>query len=185
MALAAVMISGMPFKHYTIQLMLPVSLVAGAFFHSERSFPLLSKPLNRRTLQIITAGLILLLSIIKIDYLTKRDIPREIATYMEPRLKPGDVIYTGNYQHIIYYLLKKDSPTKYIHRTLLLYKNHLDELDINADEEFRHIMAQSPVYIITEKDYPAGIMKDFINKNYTVEKDFGKGIVVLRANKRS
>jgi 4-amino-4-deoxy-L-arabinose transferase-like glycosyltransferase len=185
MALIVVMISGMPFGHYTIQLMLPVSLVAGAFFHSERSFPFIAKPLNRRTLQIITAGLILLLFIIKFDYFTKRDIPREIATYMEPRLKPGDVIYTGNYQQIIYYLLKKDSPTKYIHRTLLLYRNHLEELDINADEEFRYIMAQSPVYIVTEKDYPAGIMKDFINKNYTVEKDFGKGIVVLRANKRS
>ena len=82
------------------------------------------------------------------------------------------MIYTGNYHHIIYYLLKKDSPTKYVHRSLLLGENHIKALDINVDEEFRHIMAQQPVYIIIEKEYPPGPMKDFITENYSLEKVF-------------
>jgi 4-amino-4-deoxy-L-arabinose transferase-like glycosyltransferase len=183
MTLVAVLLAGKTYGHYTIQIMLPVSLMAGTFFHSRRELPsYLRWPLKRNTGRVIMAVLILLISAVKLEYIFKKDIPREIANYLEPRLKPGDVIYTGNYQHIIYYLLKKNSPTKYIHRSLLTADNHIRALDINADEEFRHIMAQWPVYIITENDYPPGMMKDFIVNNYHVEKDFTEGILLYRLN---
>jgi hypothetical protein len=183
MALAAVLIAGKTFGHYMIQLMLPVSLMAGVFFHSKRSLSaLLQWPFKKNTGSAILLVLILLVSIMKLEYVLRKDIPREIAAYLEPRLKADDVIYTGNYHHILYYLLKKDSPTRYIHRSLLLGDNHIKALDINAGEEFRHIMAQRPVYIITEKEYPAGLMKDFIINNYHVEKDFTNGILLYRLN---
>ena len=105
-------------------------------------------------------------------------MPREVASYLKPILNEKDVIYAGNYHHIIYYLLHKDSPTKYVHRSLLLGSKHIKALDIKVDEEFHHIIAQRPVYIITEKDYPAGKMKDFINEHYRIEKDF-EGKVLL------
>jgi len=183
MALAAVLIAGKTFGHYMIQLMLPVSFVAGVFFHSERHLPAyLSRPFKKKTGWLVLAVLILLVSMMKLEYLVRKDIPREIAIYLEPRLKPDDVIYTGNYHHIIYYLLKKDSPTKYIHRSLLLGENHIKALDINADEEFRHIISHQPVYIITENEYPAGMMKDFIMNNYHVDKDFTNGVLLYRLN---
>jgi hypothetical protein len=163
--------------------MLPVSLMAGVFFHSARTLQAYLQWLFRKkTGRVILAALIVLLSLIKLEYVMQKDIPREIANYLEPRLKPDDVIYTGNYQQIIYYLVKKDSPTKYIHRSLLLVDSHIKALDIDADKEFRHIIAQRPVYIITEKEYPSGIMKDFIMNNYHVEKDFDKGILLYRIN---
>ena len=181
LALSAVLIAGKTFGHYTIQLMLPVSLLAGVFFHSGRPFPaIINKVFSRKKGTIIFVVLILLISLMKIEYVLKKDIPREIAAYLKPGLKAEDIIYTGNYHHIIYYLLKKDSPTKYVHRSLLLGSNHIKALDIKVDEEFRHIMAQWPVYIITEKEYPAGMMKDFIKENYLVEKDFGKGVLLWR-----
>jgi 4-amino-4-deoxy-L-arabinose transferase-like glycosyltransferase len=183
MALAAVLIAGKTFGHYTIQLMLPVSLMAGVFFHSERSLPIFLRCLfNRKTGRVIIVALILLITMMKLEYVLRKDIPREIASYLNPRLKAEDVIYTGNYHHIIYYLLKKDSPTKYIHRSLLLDDKHVKALDINVDEEFSHIMAQHPLYIILEKEYPSGRMKDFITNNYSVEKDFGNGILLYRQN---
>jgi len=183
MALAAVLIAGKRFGHYTIQLMLPVSLMAGVFFHSERSLPaFLRRPFDRKTGRVILVVLILLIAMIKLEYFLRKDIPREIATYLEPRLKSEDVIYTGNYHPILYYLLKKDSPTKYVHRSLLLRANHIKALDINVDEEFRHIIAQRPVYIIMEKEYPAGMIKDFIKNNYSVEKDFSNGVLLFRLN---
>ncbi|MCK9400227.1 MAG: glycosyltransferase family 39 protein [Bacteroidales bacterium] len=183
LALAAVLIAGKAFQHYTIQLMLPVSLMAGVFFHSERYLPaFLHQPFNRKTGRVILVVLILLITMMKLEYFLRKDIPREIATYLKPKLKAEDVIYTGNYHHILYYLLKKDSPTKYTHRSLLLRDNHIKALNINADEEFRHIMAHWPVYIILEKEYPAGIMKDFIKNNYSVEKDFSNGILLYRLN---
>jgi 4-amino-4-deoxy-L-arabinose transferase-like glycosyltransferase len=173
LALVAVLIAGKAFGHYTIQLMLPVSLVAGIFFHPELTMRFKMKGLfQRKTGLVIMIILILSVSAMKLEYVFKKDVPREIAAYLEPRLKPGDVIYTGNYHHIIYYLLKKDSPTKYVHRSLLLGDHHIKALDINVDEEFRHIMALRPVYIIVQEDYPNGMMRDFIHENYSVEKEF-------------
>jgi len=184
MALIAILIAGKRFGHYTIELMLPVSLMAGVFFHSEISRPaFLHKPFIRKMGSVILVILILVISMLKLEYVIRKDIPREIATYLESRLKTGDDIYTSNYQQIIYYLLKKDSPTKYIHRSLLQGNNHIKALDINVDEEFRHIIEQRPVYIIVEKEYPAGMMKDFIINNYTFEMDFGNGILLYHLNK--
>ena len=183
MALAAVIIAGKRFGHYTVQLMLPVSLMAGVFFHPEMLLPaFLRWPLKKNTGRVILVFLILLVTLIKLEYVTQKDIPREIASYLEPKLKPDDIIYTGNYQQIIYYLLKKDSPTKYVHRSLLLANSHIKALDIDAVAEFRHIIALRPVYILTEKEYPAGMMKEFIMSNYHVEKDFSKGIILYRIN---
>ncbi len=184
LSLAAVLVAGKTFGHYTIQLMLPVSIMAGIFFHSERRLPpILKKILTGNPGRIILFVLIILVTIMKLEYVIRRDVPCEIAEYLKPVLKEKDVIYTANYHHILYYLLKKDSPTKYVHRSLLLGSKHIKALDINVDEEFRHIMAQRPVYIITEKEYPEGMMKDFIKSNYYVEKDFGEGIRVFRLKK--
>jgi 4-amino-4-deoxy-L-arabinose transferase-like glycosyltransferase len=184
MALAAVLAAGKTFGHYTIQLMLPVSMMAGLFFHSERRLPdIINRPYTRKYGRIILFMLILLITMMKLEYILRRDMPREVAGYLKPRLKAGDIIYAGNYHHILYYLLQKDSPTKYIHRSLLLETKHIKALDIKVDEEFRQIMAQRPVYIITEKEYPKGDMKDFIDNNYNVEMDFGEGVLVLRLKK--
>jgi len=183
MALMAVMIAGKTFGHYTIQLMLPVSLVAGIFFYSKHIMPFrMNRLFERKTGMAVMVLLILLLSAIKLEYVFRKDIPRAIATYLKPRLKPEDVIYTGNYHHIIYYLLQKDSPTKYVHRSLLLGDHHIKALNINADEEFRNIMSQRPVYIIVEKEYPAGMMKEFILENYQVEKEFEGKVFLYRRN---
>jgi hypothetical protein len=107
-----------------------------------------------------------------------------VAAYLEPKLKADDIIYTGNYHHIIYYLLQKDSPTKYIHRSLLLGDHHIKALDINVNEEFRSIMAQKPVYILVENDYPDGMMKDFIRDNYSLEKEFDKKVRLYRIHEK-
>jgi 4-amino-4-deoxy-L-arabinose transferase-like glycosyltransferase len=180
-ALFAVLIAGKTFGHYTIQLMLPVSLAAGLFFMKDRKYPAFIKPLfTVRTGSVILAILFLGISLMKLEYYMREDIPEEIAEYLEPKLNEDDVIYTGNYHHIVYYLLKKDSPTKYVHRSLILKDKHIKALDINVDEEFRKIIALQPVYIIVEKDYPAGIMKDFIAARYKEEKVFGDGIRLLR-----
>jgi 4-amino-4-deoxy-L-arabinose transferase-like glycosyltransferase len=180
-ALVAVLIAGKTFGHYTIQLMLPVSLLAGLFFHSERTHPsYINRIISPKTGGIIFAILIITITFLKNEYYTRKDIPREIAAYLKPRLNEADVIYAGNYHHILYYLLKKDSPTKYIHRTLLFKDTHIRALNINTDEEFRKIMAARPVYIITMKDFPAGMMKDFIMTNYTLEKEFEGEIKLFR-----
>jgi hypothetical protein len=181
MALVAVILAGKTFGHYTIQLMLPLSLTAGVFFIPGRVMPRwLEKITSARTGGILFFILIMVLTLMKVEYFVRKDIPKEIASYLKLRLDNDDVLYTGNYHHIVYYLLRIDSPTKYVHRSLLLKDKHIRALDINTDEEFRKIMSLRPVYIIIEKEYPAGMMKDFIDKNYKEEKRFGDGIILFR-----
>jgi 4-amino-4-deoxy-L-arabinose transferase-like glycosyltransferase len=181
MALMGVLIAGKTFGHYTIQLMLPLSLAAGLFFHSENIMPFkLDRIATRKTGLAILTGIVLIISMMKLEYVLRKDIPREIAAYLETRLSEEDVIYAGNYHQIIYYLLKKDSPTKYVHRSLLTGDNHIKALDIDAESEFSHIMAQRPKYIIIQEEYPDGMMKDFILENYTMEKGFGRKVYLFR-----
>jgi 4-amino-4-deoxy-L-arabinose transferase-like glycosyltransferase len=180
-SLFAVVISGNHYGHYTIQLMLPVSLMAGLFFHSERSLPsYLHWMTAKRIGLIVLVSMILLITAMKLEYVIRQDTPREIANYLRPRLKESDVLYTGNYHHILYYLLKKDSPTPYIHRTLLIDEGHIKTLNIDATVEFQKIINQRPLYIMTQKEYPQGMMKDHIINNYTVEKDFGNRVLLWR-----
>ena len=180
-ALIAVVLAGKTFGHYTIQLMLPVSLTAGIFFHPDMNLtPRLAWLTDRRTGMILLALLVLAVTMMKLEYVFRKDVPREVAAYLEPRLRKNDVIYTGNYHHIIYYLLGKDSPTKYVHRTLLTGENHIKALDIDVDKEFGHIMDQRPAYILVYKDYGEGMMKDFIRKNYFLEKVFDNEVFLYR-----
>ena len=179
-SLIAVVISGNHYGHYTIQLMLPVSLLAGTFFHSQRVLPGYLSWLNTKKAGLTTLVLlILIVSMLKVEYFIRRDIPREVAGYVQPLLTPEDIIYTGNYHHIIYYLLRKDSPTPYVHRSILLNQRHLKALDIDQAAEFKKIMRLNPAFIITQKDY-LWPMKDYIRDYYMLEKDFGEDIRLYR-----
>jgi hypothetical protein len=63
---------------------------------------------------------------------------------------------------------------------LLTAEHHIKALDIDADEEFKQIMAQRPVYIIVKKEYPVKIMQDFIKDNYLLEKEFEEEVYLYR-----
>jgi 4-amino-4-deoxy-L-arabinose transferase-like glycosyltransferase len=184
-SLVAVVISGNHYGHYTIQLMLPVSLMAGAFFHPSRTLPRYLSWINTRkaglsAMIVITA----VVALMKLEYFIRQDTPREIAQYLKPKLGANDTIYTGNYHHILYYLLKKDSPTPYVHRSILYDNRHIKALNIDQNAEFERIINMNPVYILTQKEYPAGRMKDFIMENYLLEKDFGNTIRLYRREEK-
>jgi hypothetical protein len=180
-ALMAVIISGNHYGHYTIQLMLPVSLMAGLFFHEDMVLPAYLRWITLRRTGLIALPLLVLgISALKLEYVVRRDVPREIAAYLKPRLKESDIIYTGNYHHILYYLLKKDSPTPYVHRSVLLDSRHLNALNIDQQAEFEKIMRKDPAYILTQKEFPAGTMKDFITSYYMIDKDFGNTILLWK-----
>lgn len=182
MALVGVLLAGKTFGHYMIQLMLPVSLLSGMFFARFEMPSQFQRFFISKTSLVAALVIIAGIASMKLEYVFKKDIPQEIAAYLEPKLKPGDVIYTGNYHHVIYYLLKKDSPTKYIHRSLLTAGHHIRALDIDAESEFDNIMAQKPVYIIVQKEYPNKEMNDFIKNNYFIEKEFSSNVILYRIN---
>ncbi len=184
--LTAILYPGKYFGHYFIQLMLPVSLFAGNFLDPDRKLPyvlnkLITKPLGYIFI-IILAGVIIFTQ--KKDYIDKPDYPRQISKFLETRINENDIIYTGNYHHIIYYLLDKSSPAKYVHRTLIRAPHHVKALDIDVDAEIDRIIEAEPSYIINDGNIGFRELSDFLNHKYKLIKTFNKDIYIYEKSTR-
>jgi hypothetical protein len=182
MVLLAVIIPGKPFGHYFIQMMLPVSIVAGRFFREALIKPgwmnkIIGHPVGAIILAFVITGNVLMQ---KHDYFDKPDIPKQVAEYLKPKLKPDDRIYTGNYQQVLYYLLEKDCPVKYVHRTLMCSKEHRTALQIDLVKEMNTLMAKDFNYILMQGPFCYEPMNDYIRENYLVIRRFPGGVEVYK-----
>lgn len=170
----AMYIPGKEFSHYTIQLMLPLSLLAGIFFHPG----LIKDRLTRRIFSGKTGWAILAFLIVVIQTVSfvndivKNDYPEEVTEYLEDNLEKGEKVYVSNYAHIIYYLLGIDSPTKYVHSNLLFTDTH-KSFKINARDEISRIMGIKPRYVLVYRNNR--IMQGFVRKDYFLVKTFKNG----------
>ncbi len=178
--LVAVLAPGKPFGHYFIQLMVPVSIVAGRFFIPELKKPLwINKVISHPVGTIILAVLITFQVFMqKYDYFSKPDVPKEVAAYLRPMLQPEDRIYTGNYQQVLYYLLNKDCPVKYVHRTLMCNKEHRSALQIDLEKEMEMLMKKDFRFVLMKGPYCYEPMNAYIRKHYQLIKEFPGGVEV-------
>jgi 4-amino-4-deoxy-L-arabinose transferase-like glycosyltransferase len=167
-ALVAVLIPGNRFGHYTVQLMLPVSFTAAGFFHPESPKPAWLLRFFRPVVSILLAGVLAagIVLLQKMEFFDKPDIPREVADYLNPRLGHDDRIYSGNFNHIVYFLLEKDSPTPYLHQSLLLQENHIRTLGIDTLSEYSKIRESRPLFIISKTNPPPSWIRGYIDENY-------------------
>lgn len=182
MVLVAIIIPGKPFGHYFIQFMLPVSIVAGRFFRSDLVKPYWMTKITSHP----TGSLIILLLIVgnvfmqKHDYFDKPDMPAQIAEYLAPRLKPDDRIYTGNFEAVLYYLLEKESPVKYVHRSLMCNPQHRESLNIDLPYEMEVLMSKDLDYILMKSAYCYEPLNTFIDVNYYLLAEFPGEICIYK-----
>lgn len=166
MILIAIVLPGKSFGHYFIQFMIPMALLFGLFFRDLTIWPGWIKRIPPRF-----GWALLVILLITTVYLQKRDFfdpvdqPREVAKYLESRLHPGEKFYAGNYHHLLYFLLDRESPTPYVHRSLLWSNHHRYALGINLENEIRRILEQKPRFVIVETKarYPEQLSPWLIN----------------------
>lgn len=170
---------GKSFGHYFIQWMPPFCLLAGiAASHDLPLFDRLKKiPLPWRWGLAATVSMALLLTQKK-DYWDKWDHARTVSEALADRLEPGDQIYTGNYHHILYYLLEKETPTPYVHRTLLWAPHHISALEIDLEKEARQILALRPRFLTLEYTPPPNSLADSLYKYYTPVDTVGERVTI-------
>lgn len=176
--LIAIYLPGKEFSHYTIQLMLPLSMIAGLFFHSEFKWDNYSSVVfSGKTGLVLLAVLVLVIQIISFNNeVLKPDYPREVAAAIQQELDAGEEVYVADYEQIVYYLLDLDSPTKYVHPNLLFTETH-KAFKLNVNKELSQIMTKEPDFIIVEKE---GVrMAKLMGKKYQLMKALNKGKIRL------
>ncbi len=182
------LIPGKFFAHYCIQVMLPFCFLAGSFF----DLPISQTPKWIRWVRtgkfrwylfgiLIAAVLFFHIQ----DYFLKKDYPQIIAAELEKDLKENEQIYIGNYQQILYHLLKKGSPIPYVHSSLVWTPSHIYALKIDLEQLAAQLIKEAPRFIIlkggNENDtFP---IKNFIQTHYQVKQIFRDEIFLYECKK--
>lgn len=180
--LIAIYLPGKEMSHYTIQLMLPLSLFAGFFFHPEFKKDTITQAIfSGKTGNILLAALVGVILFLGIkDDVIKPDYAREVAGHIQKDLQENDEIYVSNYEQIIYYLLDVDSPGKYVHSTLLFSPKHA-YLPINREKEVERIINQKPRYVMVQRKNI--LVEKLIEKTYSLDATFRNNeILVYKRN---
>jgi len=163
------LLPGKTFGHYQIQMMPPLALLAASWFDPERQQQAWLRKVSARwikpflivTFVGISAGLFFY-------FQNKMDGPRLVTAALQERLAPGELVYTGNYHHIVYHLLGQQGLTPYVHSSLLFYDHHVAALEIDLAQEAEHILAQKPRFILLRTDHPHNLLTNSIYQRYQI-----------------
>lgn len=166
--LFSVLMPGKRFSHYMIQLMLPVSFLAGNIFDPEFKKPTPLNILFSRKIGYLLLGSIVIANMVlqKKDFYDEVDCPQETVNFLEKVVEDEDIIFTSNAQHIIYYLLDVSPPTKYIHQSLLFVDVHYETLGIDPTIELRTILNKQPRFILTRGAMENEVIRETLEKEY-------------------
>lgn len=128
---------------------------------------------SKKTGLALLVALVLVVQLVGVkNELLKEDYPREVAKYLSAEMNPGDDVYVSNYQQIVYYLLGMDVPTRFVHANLL-FTGTVEVFNVNADEELKRIMGNSPEFVVVQKEEER--MDQLMKDNYRLVKNFNKG----------
>jgi 4-amino-4-deoxy-L-arabinose transferase-like glycosyltransferase len=104
------------------------------------------------------------------------DVRRDVAAYLESRMTKEDILYC-NKSAVLYFLLEKSPPVKYVHPTLLTNPAHYGALGIDPEEELRRVAGQRPQFMVIEGT-PIGTIEELIRAEYLLETEFSEGFRV-------
>ncbi len=170
--LIAVYLPGKGFGHYAVQLMIPSSIIVGLAFHVDFKFDKISAKIYRgkgaTTLLIVFLIVLQLISII--GKITTDERPRDIAKYLKEHMDDDDFVYMSNSHHIVYYLLRQECPTPYVHSSILSRSDHCYAFNVDPEQEVKRIIDEKPAYIVIKQ--PFEIVKNAIADEYELETTF-------------
>ena len=170
--LIAIYLPGKGFRHYSIQLMLPVSLLAAFAFHPHFIFDKFSHVVFTGKIGVML--LVLLIAVGQVSGIAGKfsnpDQPRMIAKYLQDKLDENDAIYVANDKQVLYYLLKKDCPTPYVHSTIFTKPEHAHAFNIDPLQEVKKVLDQHPKFIIVKQ--PFELVQDIIRNDYQIDRGF-------------
>ncbi len=182
-----VLIPGKFFAHYCIQVMLPLSFLAGSFFE----IPIEDRPKWLRTITSAKIGWIILPVLLalnsffqKKDYFDKEDHPKAIATFLKSELKEGEQFYIGNYEQILYHMLNQPSLIPYVHSSLIWRPSHIQALKIDTSIMLEELKRLAPRFILineSDENYEP-LIGSWLKEEYRVAKKIADEVTVYEKN---
>lgn len=170
--LVAINLTGKPFKHYLLQLVIPLSLLAGEGYHLKFLKKLFQANVFYKTSAVLMVCYAICLSVIYKNY--RFDSGKELVQYFDNRIEPDDTLFAADSPSILYWFFDKRSPTKYVHPTLTVFPYHIKELGIDIKNELGGILKQKPTYIVVSDRYPHSWFLDELTANYDLKADVEK-----------
>lgn len=180
-----VLIIGIPgkyFEHYFIQLMPWTALCAALFFTTSSAQPVFSVTLRTFYLPLLSLLAIVLMIAHYFSFVTKQDKLAILTKELSGILKPNDRIYTGNTYQLLYFTLDKESPTPYIHSTLLWNKEHRRALSLDVRKEAEKILYKKPEFMILSEPVQDSVFRSLLLERYKFEKELSFGINLYKAH---
>ena len=162
--LVAINITGKPFKHYLLQLAIPISLLAGEAY----KLSYFKRILDSSIFQKVALGLCFTYALVLgIVYQYFRfDTARELVPFLEERIQKDDTLFAADSPSILYWYFDKKSPTKYIHPTLTVFPQHIKELKIDIKSELGKVLEGQPTYIVISDRYPHDWFVEEVREKY-------------------
>lgn len=111
------------------------------------------------------------------DKLKKPDEAKVVASYLKENLDDDEIVFVANFRHIIYYLLERECPTKYVHVTILRDESLARAFGTSTDVEIKHILDKAPQYILIKNSFR--LVQDLIRESYEIEKTFFEDKVLV------
>jgi len=166
------------FLHYYLQAFPPLALLAGFVFvwlwRRSVRVPAL--------LRVAIAAALLVPQGLRISERWRHvsevvDVPAAVAEYIGERIQPGEHIYVANYQPIIYFLTRTQSPTRWAFPQHLISPEFRRRLGIQLREEMASIFRHQPVYVIVQTReesligpaYYRLLFTEYLNVDYELE----------------
>ena len=176
--LLAIYLPGKGFSHYAIQLMIPLSFIVGVAFHPDFILDKVSRFFYRgKTGWAFVFIMVLVIQVVGISgKLNRPDEPEIIAEYLHNKLATGDKIFVANYEQVLYYLLEKECPTKFVHASILSSPQLSDAFKVDPKKELKQILLKKPKYILIKNHFE--LLERMIKPSYTLEKSFFNGKVL-------
>lgn len=186
-AIVGTQLTGQQFKHYLIQTMPALSLMAGSVVDIKQSWlknltPNLShgNKLSGKAIFIMTI-LFLMAGVFNYFDHFKENVPlQKIGTYLEDNLGPSDHIYAANCCAYLYSKCDRKPLNEYVHGSLLVRDVHIRTLNIDVEKELEEIQNAQPEYVILKNEYRWPGFKKFLNEEYEVVFQADRGYSVLK-----
>lgn len=177
--LIAMYLPGKGLSHYSVQLILPLSFIAGLYFHDSLKVNRISNFLFRgKSGAVVLLVIVIALQVISFsENYIENDLQLEIVEYIEPRIDDDDFVFVGNYEQVLYYLMHKEPPSKYVHSNIIFTDLHT-AFEFDNVAEINRIMNLQPTYVMLQHDNK--ILQPIIDQEYRLDTVFNNKVRLYR-----